>query len=141
MGAIKFDVQDSKCHLFVTVMLRLFIVLLNTTSTRNLDQGGLCSDKYGLIVLCSHLFGRRMVRIFAGYTIEQDELVRFLTAQGWGPEPGEPQFTVDEAWMTFLSWRGAQPRNGDPKTLFPWPVCVTIFLSYVLIFEFLYRLV
>ncbi|KAM6495592.1 hypothetical protein JOM56_008298 [Amanita muscaria] len=62
-----------------------------------------------------------MVRIFAGYTIEQDELVRFLAALGWGPEHGEPQFTVDEAWMTFMSWRGAQPRCGDPKTLFPWP--------------------
>ncbi|GLB37016.1 hypothetical protein LshimejAT787_0400670 [Lyophyllum shimeji] len=74
----------------------------NSTTTSNLDQGG-------------------MVRIFAGYTMEQDELVRFLAAQGWGPEPGELQFTIDEAWMTFLSWRGAQPRRGDLKTLFPWP--------------------
>ncbi|KIJ13207.1 hypothetical protein PAXINDRAFT_100809 [Paxillus involutus ATCC 200175] len=63
-----------------------------------------------------------MVRIFAGYTIEQDELVRFLEAQGLDPEPpGEPHFTVDGAWMSFLGWRGAQPREGDPKTLLPWP--------------------
>jgi hypothetical protein len=62
-----------------------------------------------------------MVRIFAGYIIEQDELVRFLKVQGWGPEPGEPVFTVDDAWMNFMSWRGAQPRRGDLKTLFPWP--------------------
>ena len=95
--------------------------------------------KYGLIVLYSHLFGRRMVRIFAGYTIEQDELVRFLEVQGWGPEPGEPQFNVDEAWMTFLSWRGAQPRRGDPKTLFPWPQCTYAFsLSYILTYSILY---
>ena len=40
----------------------------------------------------------------AGYTIEQDELVRFLEAQGWGPEPGEPELTVTEAWMNFMSW-------------------------------------
>jgi hypothetical protein len=68
-----------------------------------------------------------MVRIFAGYTIEQDELVRFLEAQGWGPEPGQPQFTVTEAWMTFMSWRGAQPRRGDPKTLLPWLQCASQF--------------
>jgi len=69
-----------------------------------------------------------MVRIFAGYTIEQDELVHFLEAQGWGPEPGEPEFTVDDAWMTFMSWRGVQPRHGDLKTLLPWPQCVSHFL-------------
>jgi hypothetical protein len=40
-----------------------------------------------------------------GTTIEQDELVRFLEAQGWGPEPGEPQLAVTEAWMNFMSWR------------------------------------
>ncbi|KIM79921.1 hypothetical protein PILCRDRAFT_548583 [Piloderma croceum F 1598] len=68
-----------------------------------------------------------MVRIFAGYIIEQDELVRFLKAQGWGPEPGEPEFTVDDAWMNFMSWRGAQPRRGDLKTLFPWPQCASHF--------------
>jgi hypothetical protein len=76
---------------------------------------------------CAHICLRRMVRIFAGYTIEQDELLRFLAAQGWGPEPGEPQLTVDEAWMTFMSWRGAQPRHGDPKTLLPWPQCALHF--------------
>ena len=62
-------------------------VPLNSTSTSDLDQFviiTLYSGKYGLIVLCSHFFGRRMVRIFAGYTIEQDELVRFLTAQAGG---------------------------------------------------------
>ncbi|KAF8227056.1 hypothetical protein L208DRAFT_1406105 [Tricholoma matsutake] len=61
-----------------------------------------------------------MVRIFAGYTIEQDELVRFLEEQGWGPEPGEPQLTVTEAWMNFMSWRASKPRRGDLKTLLPW---------------------
>jgi hypothetical protein len=71
-----------------------------------------------------------MVRIFAGYTIEQDELVRFLKAQNWGPESGESQCTVDEAWMSFLGWRGAQPRDGDPKVLFPWPQCALDFVSF-----------
>lgn len=64
-----------------------------------------------------------MVRIFAGYTIEQDELVRFLEEQGWGPEPGEPQLTVTEAWMNFMSWRASKPRRGDLKTLLPWVQC------------------
>jgi len=64
-----------------------------------------------------------MVRIFAGYTIEQDELVRFLEAQGWGPEPGEPQLNVTEAWMNFMSWRASKPRRGDLKTLLPWVQC------------------
>ena len=68
-----------------------------------------------------------MVRIFAGYIIEQDELVRFLKAQGWGPQPGEPEFTVEDAWINFMSWRGAQPRHGDLKTLFPWPQCASLF--------------
>jgi hypothetical protein len=71
------------------------------------------------------MFACSMVRILAGYTIEQDELVRFLKAQGCGPEPGEPELTVDDAWMKFISWRGAQPRRGDLKTLFPWPQCTS----------------
>jgi hypothetical protein len=84
-----------------------------------------------------------MVRIFAGYIIEQDELVRFLKAQGWGPEPGEPEFTIDDAWMNFISWRGAQPRRGDLKTLFPWPQCASHFslFPYMLTFNFQPRLV
>ena len=86
---------------------------------------GLEGHIYGLFASDSHLFARSMVRIFAGYIIEQDELVRFLKAQGWGPEHGEPEFTVDDAWMNFMSWRGAQPRRGDLKTLFPWPQCVS----------------
>ena len=60
----------------------------------------------------------------AGYTIEQDELVRFLEAQGWGPEPGEPQFTVAETWMNFMGWRTSKPIRGDLKTLMPWVQCV-----------------
>jgi len=44
-----------------------------------------------------------MVRIFAGYTIEQDELVRFLDAQGWYEGPGEVPSTVTEPWMDFIS--------------------------------------
>ena len=88
---------------------------------------GLYGHGYGLFVSDSPLFPRSMVRIFAGYIIEQDELVRFLKAQGWGPEPGEPEFTVEDAWMNFMSWRGAQPRHGDLKSLFPWPQCVSHF--------------
>ena len=45
-----------------------------------------------------------MVRILAGYTIEQDELVRFLEFQGFVPEDGELEFTIQEAWMMFMSW-------------------------------------
>jgi hypothetical protein len=62
-----------------------------------------------------------MVRIFAGYSIEQDELVRFLVKQGWGPEPGEPQLTVTEAWMNFLSWRMSKPT--DLKSPLPMVQC------------------
>ena len=71
-----------------------------------------------------------MVRIMAGYTIEQDELVRFLEAQGWGPEPGEPEFDVTDAWINFLSWRASKPRQGDLETLMPWVQCAphSIFL-------------
>jgi hypothetical protein len=64
-----------------------------------------------------------MVRIFAGYTIEQDELVRLLQALGWGPEPGEPELTVADAWMNFFSWRCTKPRRGDLNTLLPWVQC------------------
>jgi hypothetical protein len=68
-----------------------------------------------------------MVKILAGYIIEQDELVHFLKVQGWGPKPGEPEFTVEDAWLNFISWRGAEPRDGDPKTLLPWPQCALRF--------------
>jgi hypothetical protein len=64
-----------------------------------------------------------MVRIYAGYTIEQDELVRFLEAQGWGPEPGEPPLGTTEAWMNFISWRVSKPISGDSETLLPWVQC------------------
>jgi hypothetical protein len=69
-----------------------------------------------------------MLRIIAGYTIEQDELVHFLEAQGLGPEPGEPKLDVTTAWMNFMSWRWSKPRNGDLKTLMPWVQCAGIFL-------------
>ncbi|KZP26440.1 hypothetical protein FIBSPDRAFT_887238 [Athelia psychrophila] len=63
-----------------------------------------------------------MVRVVAGYTIEQDDLVRFLDAQGWGPEPGCHEFSVDNAWINFQSWRKEQPQNDtNPKTLVPRP--------------------
>ena len=84
-----------------------------------------------------------MVRILAGYTIEQDELVRFLKSQDLGPEPGEPELDDDEAWMKFISWRGAQPQRGDPQTLFPWPQCMShpFYLSHMLMFNHKCRLV
>ncbi|KZP19951.1 hypothetical protein FIBSPDRAFT_862178 [Athelia psychrophila] len=64
-----------------------------------------------------------MVRVVAGYTIEQDELVRFIAAQpDWGPVPGDPQLSVDDAWMIFIRWRKAQPQHdADPRNLFPRP--------------------
>jgi len=66
-------------------------------------------------------------KILGGYTIEQDELTRFLKAQGFGTEPGEPEFTVEETWMTLMSWQGVQPRHGDPKMLLLWPQCASYF--------------
>lgn len=45
-----------------------------------------------------------MVQIYMGYIIEQDELVCFLNVQGCGPEPDEAEFTVDDAWINFVSW-------------------------------------
>lgn len=69
-----------------------------------------------------------MVRVVAGYTIEQDDLVRFLDAQGWGPEPGCHEFSVDNAWINFQSWRKEQPQNDtNPKTLVPRPQCASRF--------------
>lgn len=68
-----------------------------------------------------------MVKVVAGYTIEQDELVRFLHAQGWGPGPGDPEFTVEDAWMIFTRWRKAEPQQGDPKKVFPQPQCTSHF--------------
>ena len=61
-----------------------------------------------------------MVRIFAGYIIEQDELVRLLEAQGCGPEPGE-EFTVPDAWMNFLAWRVSM--KGNSKISLPLVEC------------------
>ena len=49
-----------------------------------------------------------MVRIYMGYIIEQDELVCFLHAQVWSPDPGEPEVTVDDAWLNFMSWQCLQ---------------------------------
>jgi len=60
-----------------------------------------------------------MVVIVAGYIIEQDELVRFLEAQGWGAEPDEPELTVTTTWH-FIAWRTSKPLSGDLKTLLPW---------------------
>jgi hypothetical protein len=56
-----------------------------------------------------------MVRIFAGYTIEQNELVRLLVKQGWGAEPGEPELTVADAWINFLSWRLSKAHDIKPS--------------------------
>ena len=127
-----------------------FSIKIYSTATSNLDKGGL----YGGNVIWSHRrvvltfcldsdVGLGMVRIFAGYTIEQNELVDFLVKEGWGPEHGKPDFTANEVWMAFVSWRSAQPREGDPETLYPWPQCATFAfsLSYVLTFNFSCRLV
>ncbi|TFY75640.1 hypothetical protein EWM64_g8373 [Hericium alpestre] len=62
-----------------------------------------------------------MARIVAGYTIEHEELVKMLKAQGWGPEPGEPELSVKEAMMTFISWRCAQPEPEDITKALPRP--------------------
>ena len=51
----------------------------------------------------SHIFTHSMVQIYMGYIIEQDELVCFLNVQGCGPEPDEAEFTVDDAWINFVS--------------------------------------
>jgi hypothetical protein len=42
-----------------------------------------------------------MVRIFAGYTIEQDELVNFLRAQGCLEAGVEPS-TAGDTWLDFF---------------------------------------
>ena len=52
----------------------------------------------------SHIFTHSMVQIYMGYIIEQDELVCFLNVQDCGPEPDEAEFTVDDAWINFVSW-------------------------------------
>ena len=82
-----------------------------------------------------------MVRIYIGYIIEQDELVCFLHAQVWSPEPGEPEVTVDNAWLNFMSWLCSQLQNGDPKMLLLWPQCVSFSLKllHVLTSKFSYR--
>ena len=125
-GGSKLGKQMSR----LIICLRMLGLFTSTTTSTNVTTvNGLIAERfvghvYGLFASDSRLFAPSMVRIFAGYIIEQDELVRPLKTQGWGPEPGEPEFTVDDAWMNFMSWRGAQLRRGDLKTLFPWPVCV-----------------
>lgn len=80
-----------------------------------------------------------MTRIAAGYTIEHEELVSFLKAQGFDPDPDEPEYSVYDAWASFLQWHVSLPRNPkDPNDL-PWPQCVlsagSIRLIYLLIFS------
>jgi hypothetical protein len=79
------------------------------------------------MVFCvsSHLFGSRMVRIFAGYTIEQDELLSFLKAQKlYDDKPEEVPSTVTETWMDFIGWRTSKLHEGDSDPPLPWVQCV-----------------
>ncbi|TFY73575.1 hypothetical protein EWM64_g10437 [Hericium alpestre] len=62
-----------------------------------------------------------MARIVAGYTIEHEELVKLLETAGWGPGPGEPEFSPKDAMMAFISWRYAQPKPEDTAKQLPLP--------------------
>ena len=75
-----------------------------------------CEQATWAFASSSNLFGCRMVRIFAGYTIEQDELVNFLRAQGC-LEAGVEPLTAGDTWLDLVYWRASKLRDGDSV---PW---------------------